>query len=242
MKTSILLPLGGLLLLLCPGLYGQNSTTDMDSDIQTKIRFNPGNTVQHYLATDEILIFEQAGASGASGQSTASETNASSSSYSGMRATGVSGYSTALGLRGGYTSGISFKHFVKSNAALELVLGTRWEGFSLTALYEWHSPNALGVSQLSWVYGLGGRIGNYRGDRFYGSGRGNCNNPNDRNCGNYWGNRSLTAVGLAGIGGLEFKFDEIPITISLDLIPVLYLNHWGGTFFDGSVSVRYVIK
>lgn len=67
-----------------------------------------------------------------------------------QRADGVSGYTTGLGLRGGYTSGISIKHFVRSNAALEGILGTRWEGFSLTGLYEWHKPNALGVRQLTW--------------------------------------------------------------------------------------------
>jgi hypothetical protein len=165
-----------------------------------------------------------------------------SAGYQSARASGVSGYTTALGLRGGYTSGVSLKHFIKTNAALEFVLGTRWEGFSFTMLYEWHKPSAFGVRQLTWEYGLGARVGHYRGSRYYGGGRGSCNNPNDNRCASYWGNRNLTAVGLVAIGGLEYKFDEIPFTISIDLMPVIYLNYGGGDFIDGSLSVRYIIN
>ena len=42
-----------------------------------------------------------------------------------------SSYTTGIGLRGGFTSGITLKHFIKSNAALELTLGTRWHGLSI---------------------------------------------------------------------------------------------------------------
>lgn len=244
MKTSILLPLGGLFLMLCNTGYGQQYTARASMQTTSVSTHHTSHHIasQQFLAGADLIDIEWLTDTHRPSGVQAGRPNALGFTHAPLAPpAGNSGYSTAIGLRGGYTSGITFKHFVRNNAALELVLGTRWEGFSLTALYEWHSPNALGVSQLSWVYGLGGRIGSYRGDRYY-RGRGNCNNPNDRNCGSYWGNRNLTAVGIVGIGGLEFKFDEVPFTVSLDLIPVLYLNHWGGTFFDGSLSVRYVIN
>jgi len=153
-----------------------------------------------------------------------------------------SGYTTALGLRAGYTSGISFKHFVSGKAAWELILGSRWHGFSVTALYELHQGNALGVSGLSWVYGIGARAGFYDGRHYYK--KGNCNDPNNPKCYDYYynNNRGMTALGIVGIGGLEYKFKEIPFTVSLDLIPVAYLNHHNRGFIDGSFSLRYIIK
>lgn len=70
---------------------------------------------------------------------------------------GASGYTTAIGLRGGFTSGVSLKHFTSSRGALELVVGSRWHGVSLSGMYQMHQSGALGVPELSWVYGLGAK-------------------------------------------------------------------------------------
>ena len=156
------------------------------------------------------------------------------------KSNGDGNYTTAIGLRGGFTSGVTLKHFIKDNAALEIILGTRWHGLSITGLYELHKGNAFDVPQLTWEYGIGARIGFYRGRAYYNYR--NCNNPNDPRCNPYYYDRSITAIGLVGIGGLEYHFNEIPFTISLDLMPYFYFNHWGGGFLDGSMSVRYVLK
>jgi hypothetical protein len=157
---------------------------------------------------------------------------------------GYNGYTTAIGLRGGYTSGVSIKHFFSGNSAWELVLGSRWHGFSVTALYELHQGNALGVPGLTWEYGIGARAGFYDGRYYYKGKRGNCNDPHNPKCYNYYYNYGpgMTAWGLVGIGGLEYNFKEIPFTISLDLIPVVYLNHYNRGFMDGSISLRYILK
>jgi uncharacterized protein YraI len=171
--------------------------------------------------------------------------NNRNNSSSGSSATGSSDYTTALGLRGGLTSGITFKHFVAPKGAIELIAGTRWHGFSFTGLYEWHSPNALGIPGLSWEYGFGGQIGFFEGRHYYWQYRNyprRCNDPNNPRCYEYWKDRSFTAIGLVGIGGLEYKFRDIPFTISLDLIPYFYFQHWAYNFMDGSISVRYVIR
>lgn len=138
------------------------------------------------------------------------------------------GYTTSVGLRGGFTSGVTIKHFISENAALEAIAGTRWRGISFTGLYELHKGNAFDVAELTWVYGGGGRIGFY--DDYY-------HNKH------YYYNRSMiTAIGVVGIGGLEYKFNEVPFTVSLDLMPNFYFNYWGLGFIDASVSVRYILQ
>ncbi|SDD32563.1 hypothetical protein SAMN04488104_102430 [Algoriphagus faecimaris] len=153
---------------------------------------------------------------------------------------GPSGYTTAIGVRGGYTSGVTFKHFVNNKAAIEVILGaSRWRGTSLTGIYEWHKKGALEVSELSWVYGFGARVGFFDGRDYYDGYKGSCNDPRNPKCAAYWDGRSFAAIGLVGIGGLEYKFRDAPLTIGLDLIPYFYLQHYRGNFIDGSLSVRY---
>lgn len=157
-----------------------------------------------------------------------------------------SGYNTSIGLRGGYTSGISIKNFVNNNSAVEVVLGSRWHGYSVTAMYEIHKGNALGIPGMSWEYGLGARAGYYDGRYYYKYNRGKCNDPYNSKCYNYYyyndNGPGMTALGIVAIGGLEYNFKEIPFTISLDLIPVIYLNHYNRGFMDGSLSLRYIIN
>jgi hypothetical protein len=137
-------------------------------------------------------------------------------------------YKTAIGVRGGWTSGLSVKHFVSANAALEGVLGSRWHGFNFTGLYELHSRNALNVSRLSWEYGFGGRVGFYDG-RYYRAWK-------DKY---YYEDNSYTVVSLVGIFGLEYKFGEIPFTVGFDLMPYFDFVGRGDNWIDGSLAFRY---
>ncbi len=48
-------------------------------------------------------------------------------------------------------------------------------------------------------------------------------------------------IGIDGILGLEYTFDEIPLNLSLDILPSLNLigsSGWGG--INGALSIRYV--
>src|SRR5690606_36147238 len=67
-------------------------------------------------------------------------------------------YNTGIGLRGGFSQGLTVKHFVSDKAALEGILHTRWSGLMVTGLYEIHNDiaNAPG---LRWYYGGGAHIG-----------------------------------------------------------------------------------
>lgn len=133
-------------------------------------------------------------------------------------------YQTAIGLRGGLSNGITAKKFLGEKSAVEGILSTRWSGFNITALYEIHRDNAFDVDRLNWYYGVGGHIGFWNGTY------------------TTWGDpgTSYTVIGIDGIIGIEYNFEEIPINISLDWKPAL--NLVGNSEFwpdGGAASVRY---
>lgn len=136
----------------------------------------------------------------------------------------ASDYNTSIGVRGGLYNGLTVKHFIKSNAAIEGILATRWHGYRVTGLYEIHAP-AFKVRRLNWYYGGGVHIGFWDGKHVN------------------WGKKdeSYTVIGLDGILGLEYSFKEIPFNISLDWKPTIdlvgYSKFWGD---GGAFSIRFI--
>ena len=133
-------------------------------------------------------------------------------------------YTTGVGLRTGAFNGVTVKHFIKDNTALEGILSTRWSGFNITGLYEVHNP--LGdVDRLYWYYGGGAHIGFWNGDHAS------------------WGDegKTYTVLGADGILGAEYNFKEVPINLSLDWKPIINLVGYSGVWGDGfALSVRYI--
>ena len=125
-------------------------------------------------------------------------------------------YKTAVGIRLGpnspaITSGFTVKHFLNENNAVEGLVGVG-NGFGIGGLYEWHHPIAS-VEHLQWFVGAGGYLA-FRD--------------------------SETLFGAAGIVGLDYKFSEIPLNISLDWKPELNLASSVG--YEGAgvgVSARF---
>jgi hypothetical protein len=108
-------------------------------------------------------------------------------------------YTKAIGIRLGpnsanVTAGFTGKYFLNEKAAVEGIIGIN-NGLGICALYELHFPIDA-VSHLSWFAGGGGYIA-FRS--------------------------STTSVGGAGIVGLDYKFEEIPLNVSLDWKPELNL-------------------
>lgn len=133
-------------------------------------------------------------------------------------------YNTGIGLRGGFASGLTVKHFLSENKAIEGIFDSRWHGFSFTGLYEIHNQ-AFNTERLNWYYGVGGHIGFF--DTRY-------KNWGD-NSGNY------TIIGIDGILGLEYNFEEIPINIGIDWKPAFNLVGYSGFWGDGgALSIRYI--
>jgi hypothetical protein len=134
-------------------------------------------------------------------------------------------YETGLGARLGFFNGLTAKHFLNEQNAIEGILSFRWDGFIVTGLYEWQKPFP-DVSNLDWFIGGGAHIG------FWGEGKYN------------WGTyQTYTIVGVDFIIGLEYIFENAPVSLSLDWKPAFniigFTNWWG----DGmALSVRYIIK
>lgn len=135
--------------------------------------------------------------------------------------TGSSDYRTALGIRAGGTSGVTFKRFVGSGNALEFIAGAWSYGFSLTGLYENHQ-NA-GVPGLNWYYGGGAHIAAETGRVYY-------RYYYDRRYEYFYRTGSDVGLGVDGIVGLEYKIRPIPVALSLDLKPFIEVNTAGGAF------------
>lgn len=136
-------------------------------------------------------------------------------------------YNTAIGVRGGFFNGLSLKHFISSTNALEGVVATHYRGFLVMGMYQIHA-NAFDAPRLNWYYGGGAHAGFY--NRRY--------TPwfADDERGNF------TTFGIVGVLGLEYKIEEIPITIGVDLTPAL--NIFGHTgFWPGSgLTLRYTFN
>jgi hypothetical protein len=134
-------------------------------------------------------------------------------------------YNTGIGLRLGSGNGISVKHFVQPHAAVEGILYTRWSGFLLTGLYEVHK-DIRGVRGLQWFYGGGAHFGTWNA--------GFHNLP--------WGTKreSHSAYGLSGIVGLDYKFNNSPINLSLDWKPAVNVTDDAGFWWDEvAFSMRF---
>jgi hypothetical protein len=126
-----------------------------------------------------------------------------------------SSYKNAIGIRlssnvPNIKNGITYKHFLNKNA-VEAILSFG-DGVGICGLYEIHKP-ITSVENLQWFVGFGGYVGF---------------------------NNTTTNVGAAGIIGLDYKFAQIPLNLSLDWKPELNIVSKIG--FEGSgvgVSARF---
>ncbi len=133
-------------------------------------------------------------------------------------------YQTALGVKFYPGAGITIKHFVKNNAALEGI-GYFWkDGMRITGLYEFHG-NISGAPGLKWYVGPGAHVG-FWNNRYW-----------DRN---YPGYRGSALVGIDGVLGLDYKFNGAPINMSVDWQPSFEFGDYGGFSGNwGGFAIRY---
>ena len=128
-------------------------------------------------------------------------------------------YNSGIGGRGGVYNGISYKQFINSTDAIEIVGAFYYESLFLGGMFQMHNPIPE-VHNLFWYYGFGAHVG-FFGNRF---------KPDEPG----------TRIGASGNLGLEYKFDRIPVTIGLDVIPALNIISHTNFWIGGGVAVRYV--
>ncbi len=135
-------------------------------------------------------------------------------------------YTSAIGLRGGWYRGLTFKHFLSDKLAFEGLLMTRFRGINLTALLEIHN-SIPEVDGLKWYYGGGAHVGYYN-SYYYSNGL----------------DKYDMLMGVDGILGLEYTFADYPFNISIDWKPTF--NLFGGGYYfsgdSGALSIRYTFE
>lgn len=106
-------------------------------------------------------------------------------------------YKTAAGIRLGPNSpaiapGFTIKHFLNEKNAVEGIVGIN-NGIGFCGLYEWYFP-VTSVEHLQWYAGAGA----YAAYRY-----------------------STSFIGAAGVVGVDYKFPDVPLNISIDWKPEL---------------------
>jgi hypothetical protein len=144
-----------------------------------------------------------------------------------------------IGIRGGSTSGITYKHYVGEDVGFELIGSFRNKGYFVTGLYEYHVPSAsLYSKQLKFYYGFGAHVGIYRK-------LGNCrvvinNDGNEA----YDCNQVLRpTVGFDAIFGAEYRLASYPILLGIDYKPYLSVfgpYKFGRGLFDIGLTAKYI--
>jgi hypothetical protein len=136
-------------------------------------------------------------------------------------------YQTALGAKfyaGNGLGGINIRHSTAAHTALEGSLLFGYGGLGFEGLYEYQAP-INGAPGLQYFVGGGAMIG-FGNGRYY---------DNDRH-----NNGVLFALRLTG--GIDYKFPDAPINISLGLDPFFYLAPYTGSNLPLGIGLRYVIK
>ncbi|MBC6988164.1 MULTISPECIES: hypothetical protein [Hymenobacter] len=154
------------------------------------------------------------------------------------------GYNTGLGLRaGGYSSGLTFKHFIsgKNGVAFEGLVTTEYKahGARVTLLLEKHLPVA-DVKNLQFYYGAGGHVGSYRG-RYYYVGRWETRGKHkDVYYTYYEDDTNYIAFGADLILGLEYKLPDLPFVVGVDYKPFFEVfDGYSGFYNDAALSLRF---
>ncbi len=131
-------------------------------------------------------------------------------------------YKKAIGIKFPVGTGLSYKKFITPKAAMEFQALYAREHFRLSGLYEFHFPFAK-AEGLSWYVGPGAHLGFYKNEfqKSY---------------------NSRMDIGIDGVLGLDYKFNGIPINVSLDWQPsVSFSGNSGTNAAYGGVAIRYTL-
>lgn len=144
-------------------------------------------------------------------------------------------YQTGLGLRVSPYYGVTLKHFIQPERALEGILVTRRGGFSLTGLYEIHTQ-AFKVPRLNAYGGIGGHINIFQSDN-----RQYWNWGDDDGDGIRLSDRSRMAIGIDLIIGMEYTLEDLPFNFGIDWKPGLnIIGDQGGNLDQLALSLRFI--
>lgn len=127
-------------------------------------------------------------------------------------------YQTALGIKIWDGGGITLKHFIASDRAIEGIGYFYKRGIRVTGLYEIHG-DISGAPGLKWYVGPGAHLGFYN-DKYY--------------------DEAKVVLGIDGVLGLDYKFNTAPINLSIDWQPSFeFASGFGFNGNWGGLGIRY---
>jgi hypothetical protein len=121
------------------------------------------------------------------------------------------GYNRAVGIRGGFTSGVEYRQFFNQNHAGKILLGYRNRGLLIHGIFEVHRSDLFpSTDQLSFVYGAGIHAGYQRWDK-------------KRIQGQivYMDVATGWVGGIDGLMALEYSPDVLPLTLGIEVKPFM---------------------
>jgi len=142
------------------------------------------------------------------------------------------GFNKSVGLRAGLTSGFEYRYYFDDANSFKILLGTN-NGLRLHAFKEVHRYDLfVFTDQLNLFYGAGIHGGYESWDEYY-------VNNNFR----WQENRTAFVMGIDALGGLEYMFYEVPLSLGVELKP--YIDIFGRHMFhlepfDFAFTVKYL--
>lgn len=141
-------------------------------------------------------------------------------------------YKTAIGARLGSPLSASIKYFMNESNALEGYIGFRSYSFynwlSISGAYQVHKP-IKSAPGLQYYFGGGASFFIWSFDEKV-----------------YFGQRySSSSIGIQGYLGLDYTFEDAPVSLTIDWIPTYFI---GTNFISGfgagygSLGVRYILS
>jgi hypothetical protein len=133
-------------------------------------------------------------------------------------------YESAVGGRASYYLTGTYKKFLNETNAFEAYAGLYgFGGIIAGGMLQIHKPlEELEIDNLQWYFGGGAFAGTAFSNYFF--------------------------IGVNGVIGLDYRFDEYPINVSVDWAPGLQFNIWRYStnvirpaFAAGGLSVRYIL-
>jgi hypothetical protein len=142
-------------------------------------------------------------------------------------------YAKEVGIRGGYTSSITFRVNLEEDLSYEAQLGYRDKGAIFTMIRQKHRPMGMDrAGNWDFIYGFGMHAGFYFTDTY---------RILFREV--YFGREIFTPViGMNGYVGIDYQLEELPMSLGVSFQPFMEISLkqiFGINFWDVGFSVRY---
>jgi hypothetical protein len=144
-------------------------------------------------------------------------------------------YEGSVGIRGGVSSGFTYKIMLNDERAFEGIFSFRKHGMQFTGMLLNHQPFLFKLSDKLFAYhGMGVHVG------YYGRGRCKTSGSNHTECGS---SRYFSpSIGIDGMLGVEYRIIKIPLVLAIDYKPyidVFGTHFFSSNFYDFALAAKY---